>query len=927
MKQKMKNRFAALGTAVLLTQCTALPCFAGEQLGQCDFNDGVGLPWHICESATGKMDFTIDGGTYNITIENPGGVSGGGEDRWDCQFRHRNLTLVSGHTYRLTYSVWASNSGWMYAKLGDMTNDDAELWHSNGSLLNVTFQEGASQADIENALRSAQPNGQWGDYNQWQGVDINGNTWNTFAYEFTLGSNGERASQANGTGEWTFHFGGDGQYTPRVCFPAGTQLKFDNLALIDVTGDENDYVHEPEWQRADILTNQVGYFTRMAKKATLLSTSDKPVKFDLKDSSGKSVFSGESQVFGFDKDSGDSVHILDFSDFTQEGTFTLETAEGAVSRAFSVGVREQYSSMLYDALNYFYQNRSGIPIEAQYITSGDAQKLSRAAGHTSDNARIEQTWGYTASSGSQDVTGGWYDAGDHGKYVVNGGISLWLMQNQYERALQRGTADAYADGTMNIPENSNGFPDLLDEARYEMEWMLKMIVRDGECKDMVYHKVHDIKWTALATAPADDDKERILKPPTTAATLNLAACGAQSYRLWKDLDPTFAEQCLTAAKAAFEAAKAHPDMYAPLDESIGGGPYGDNDVSDEMYWAACELYAATGDDYYEKPIQTGTTAFAVPTSLTGGEAAGIPGSFDWGHTAALGTLTLALHTDMLNSTDAAKIEENLTSAANYYLELEKQQGFGLPYGQSQISYDDSDSGYIWGSNSVVADNAIILAYAGDMTNKPDYLNGVVSAVDYLLGRNAMDYSYVTGYGTHSVQYPHHRWWSNLLSDAYPKAPCGVLVGGPNSGMEDPWVRGSGWKKGQIPPQKCYLDHIEAWSVNECTINWNTPLCWLTSYLCEQDGGILKKTVSLAVNDGGSAEPNTQSVYDTQAASEIAERAIAETKVETAPPAVSTSEPEQKSASNSNVPWIVGGVLAGLISLEVFAYVIIKMLRK
>jgi endoglucanase len=923
MKQKMNQFLAALGAAAVLAQ-SPLTAFAGEQLGMCDFNDGAGLPWHICESTTGKMDFSIDGGTYNITIVNPGGVSNGGEDRWDCQFRHRNLTLVSGHTYRMTYSVWASNSGWMYAKLGDMTNDDAELWHSNGNMLDMTYKEGASQEEIESELKAAQQNGQFGDYNQWQGVNISGNTWNTFAYEFTLGASGERATSADGTGEWTFHFGGDGQYTPSVCFPAGTELKFDNLALIDMTDDSNDYIHEAEWQRAEVLTNQVGYFPKMGKKATLLSTSKKPVKFDVKDSSGKSVYSGKSEVFGADKDSGDSVHILDFSDCKDEGVFTIETEDGATSREFSIGVREQYSAMLYDALNYFYQNRSGIPIEAQYITSGEPEKLARAAGHSPDMATVEQTWGYTGS-GTQDVTGGWYDAGDHGKYVVNGGISLWLMQNEYERALAHGTEDAYADGSMNLPENNNGYPDLLDEARYEMEWMLKMIVQDGDCKDMVYHKIHDTKWTALATAPADDDKERILKPPTTAATLNLAACAAQSYRLWKDLDPAFAEECLTAAKNAFEAAKTHPAMYAPLDESVGGGAYGDDDVTDEFYWAACELFTATGDKAYEKAMQGSKLNMDIPTDLSGGEAKGVPGSFDWGHTAALGSLTLLLHTDQLSGKDAAALEKNLYKAANYFLDLEKKQGYGLPYGQSQISYADKDTGYIWGSNSIVADNAVILAYAYDMNGEPDYLNGVVSAMDYLLGRNAMDYSYVTGYGTHSAQYPHHRWWSNLLSDAFPKAPCGVLVGGPNSGMEDPWVRGSGWKKGEIAPQKCYLDHIEAWCVNECTINWNTPLAWLTSYLCEQDGGILTGTVSRAVNDGGVKETQpAKQTYDEDEASEIAAEA------EDTPKSEKTTRQKDdapKEKSSSNVPWIVGGCLAGLISLEIFIFVILKMLKK
>ncbi|MBQ8928336.1 MAG: glycoside hydrolase family 9 protein [Oscillospiraceae bacterium] len=938
----MKHTKKLLAAAAALLLCTqGLHVRAGELLGQSDFEEGVGLPWHICESATGRMDFTIDDGTYNITVIDPGGVSNGGEDRWDCQFRHRNLTLVQGHTYRLTYSVWASNSGWLYSKIGNMTVDDAELWHSNGNQLNMSYDGNATQSEVEAALRSAQPNGQWGDYNQWQGVNISGNQWNTFAYEFTLGSNGENASSVDGVGEWTFHFGGDGQYTPSVCFPAGTELRFDNLCLLDMNDDTNDYPEPEVWQRADILTNQVGYFPNAAKRATLLETGDKALEYWLIDESGSTVYTGESRPMGFDKDSGDTVHVLDFSDFNGSGTFHLEADNGAVSREFSIGITDTYSSLLYDALNYYYQNRSGIPIEAQYITSGDAQSLARAAGHPSDNAVIQQSWDSFQESGqTQDVTGGWYDAGDHGKYVVNGGISLWMLQNAYERALSTGAQDAFADGSMSLPEASNGYPDLLDEARYEMEWMLRMTVQDGEYKGMAYHKVHDIKWTALAVAPADDPEVRILKPPTTAATLNLAACAAQSYRLWKDLDKSFADTCLETAKAAYEAAKAHPDMYAPLDQSVGGGAYGDDKVSDEFYWAACELWAATGDDTYYQDLSDAQEAFSVPDTMDGGEAVGIPGSFDWGHTAALGSLTLVLHRDLLTDKAAARLEENLTAAADYFLSLEESQGYGIPYAQSTISYADSDKGYVWGSNSVAADNAVILAYAYDLNGNSDYLNGTVSAMDYLLGRNPMDVSYVTGYGTHSVQYPHHRWWSNLISKDFPKAPCGVLVGGPNSGMEDPWVRGSGWKKGEIAPEKCYMDHIEAWSVNECTINWNAPLAWLTAYLCEQNGGVVTGSHTGAVNDGGSGVSNDKQTYDSEAAAQIAEAHTEEdnsTSVSKADSAgkedpdsgqshASDDQPD-KAAASSNIPWIVGGVLAGLISIEVFLYLLVRMLRK
>lgn len=578
------------------------------------------------------------------------------------------------------------------------------------------------------------------------------------------------------------------------------------------------------WNRAGIITNQEGYFPNLAKKATLLSENKNSVKFELLNEAGKAVYSGISQPKGLDPDSGDMVHVLDFSDFTTEGTYTLKSETGEESRAFQIGVLEIYSGLVYDALNYFYQNRSGIEIEEQYITSGDAAELARPAGHTSDIAEIQRIWGYPAS-GTQDVTGGWYDAGDHGKYVVNGGISLWLMQNQYERAHLNGTDAAYQDGSMKLPENANGIADILDESRYEMEWMLKMIVQDGDCKNMAYHKVHDIKWTALGTSPAEDTMDRILIPPTTAATLNLAACGAQAYRLWKEIDPEFAETCLTAAKNAYEAAKAHPEMYASSQEYGGGGAYSDDVVTDEFYWAACELYAATGEQSYYEDLQSSDFAFAVPSDLNG-----MTGSFDWGNTAALGSLTLLLHNDILTKKENTSLQANLSNTADTYLQIEENQGYGVPY-------QAIDGNYAWGSNSFISDNAIILAYAYDFTQDINYLNGVVGAADYLLGRNALDFSYVTGYGVHSAQYPHHRWWAKSEKLTYPKAPCGVLVGGANTGREDSVVK-TAWKEIEVSPQKAYLDDIQAYSVNECAINWNSSLAWTISYLCEQNGGIL-----------------------------------------------------------------------------------------
>ncbi|MBQ6034991.1 MAG: glycoside hydrolase family 9 protein, partial [Ruminococcus sp.] len=672
---------------------------------------------------------------------------------------------------------------------------------------------------------------------------------------------------------------------------------------------------------AGILTNQVCYFPKRAKKATLLSDSSKPVDFEVIDESGKTVYEGKSTPFGHDKDSDDEVHIIDFTDLDKEGTYHIEAEDGSESRDFEICGSETYSSLLYDSLNYFYQNRSGIEIESDFISSGEASELARAAGHPKDMAEIEQTWGYSGSSGSIDVTGGWYDAGDHGKYVVNGGFSLWLMQNQYETALKYGFEDAYGDGTMLLPENTNGTPDLLDEARWEMEWMLKMIVESGEYKGMAYHKAHDEKWTALGIAPADDDMKRIVKPPTTAATLNLAACGAQAARLWKDYDSDFAEQCLTAAKNASAAAKKHPEMYAPLDESIGGGAYGDTDVEDEFCWAALELFITTGDeDYYDEATEN-TFFLDVPQTLGGGESVDTVGSFDWGNTGGLATLSAALNTDKFDKDDTEIIQEAIVSAADNFISLEENQGYGVPYGQSKLSYNDSDEGYIWGSNSFVTDNAIVMAYAYLLTKDESYLDGAIGGMDYILGRNAMDYSYVTGYGTHAIEYPHHRYWARQIDETFPKAPNGVMCGGPNSGMQDPWVQGSGWKKGEIPPQKCYLDNIEAWSVNECTINWNASLAWLAGFTAQEatDEGIVVTPHTNGKKSDKEEETTTKSKKTKT------EKTTAKTTK--AKKTDDDKDDDKNSGGLLKVGLIAGAAVIALISLELFVYKMAKLKKK
>lgn len=783
LKRARKKLAALVAIALMVPVLHSAPASAlvgaGDLIQNHTFDNGVGLPWTVVVTAPAAADFDISNGKYNITITNKG------TNRWDVQFRHRGLVIEQGHTYTVKFTVTSTKDCMIYPKIGDQGDPYNEYWNYNKN---------------------------------WDKVQLRANTPVTVTQQFTMTSPTAR------TCEFAFHLGGD-------CATSALPytLSFDDIYVSDPQfAGYPDPIPEPT---NAIRVNQLGYFPNMEKQATLVSSSTTPVAWNLVDSTGKVVKTGNTTVKGLDHASGDYVHIIDFSDYTTPGTgYKLTVARGDTtppeSMPFDIATN-MYTKMKYDAIKYFYHNRSGIEIKMPYCDRAD---LARPAGHPSDIMTPDPNDTYKGNV-SLDLTGGWYDAGDHGKYLVNGGISTWTMMNQYERALYDGdvTAAPIADGTMNIPESGNGLPDILDESRWSLEMLLKMQVPAGQpLAGMAFHKGHDVAWTALGIRPDQDTQVRYLKPPSTAATLNLAAIAAQGSRLWKQYDSTFATKCLTVAETAWNAAVANPAIYAPLESGPGGGAYGDNYVLDDFYWAACELYVTTGKDVYLNYIKSSPHYLQMPTSLTGGEDLGLTGCFDWGNTAGLGTISLALVPNQLPATEVATAKANIEKAADTFIANEASEGYGSPFKESKLS--DTLSGYPWGSNSFIANEAIVMAYAYDFTKNVKYINGAAEAMDYLLGRNPMVQSYVTGYGENPLENPHHRFWAYQADNTFPKAPGGCLSGGPNSGLQDPWVKGSGWKPGSRPAEKCFMDNIESWSTNEITINWNAPLAWMSAYM-------------------------------------------------------------------------------------------------
>ncbi|MDR0919754.1 MAG: glycoside hydrolase family 9 protein, partial [Oscillospiraceae bacterium] len=410
----MKRKFFALVLSFGLLFNT-VSVNAGQQLSQTDFEDNKSGSWQIVASGGGEMSYEVADGSFNVTIINPGGEANGGADRWDCQLRHRDIMIVEGDSYEVKWSVFPSTDGFIYTKIGNQSGD-IEVWHNNAT--NPTQEEFDAT---------------------WESIPVVGGEWNEFESEFT-------ADQTIEAAEWAFHFGGAGEYQTVDCFPAGTILKFDNLSLVDTTSDENDYKEPPAKAKSIIRVNQVGYFPNMEKKAVLVvpEGDDTPKAFQIKNG-GDVVFEGETVPFGLDADSGEYLQIIDFTDYVPEDTikdrynfsvFCENTKSNVFAIAYDIYSKSEATAripgnLLTDSLNYFYQARSGVDIQADYITSSNREELARKAGHNPDIAAVQPEWidNYGMAhpiddSKEIDVTGGWYDAGDFGKYVVNAGISV-----------------------------------------------------------------------------------------------------------------------------------------------------------------------------------------------------------------------------------------------------------------------------------------------------------------------------------------------------------------------------------------------------------------------------------------------------------------------------------------------------------------------
>lgn len=494
--------------------------------------------------------------------------------------------------------------------------------------------------------------------------------------------------------------------------------------------------------------------------------------------------------------------VLDFSSVQTLGTYRLELPGVGRSEEFEIS-----SSVLAEVakagMKAFYYQRTAIPIEERY-----AGKWSREAAHFDENILIHASAASPSRPESTVISSskGWYDAGDYNKYIVNSGFTVGILLSLYEDY-----SEQIADLNTHIPESENGTPDLLDEVHWNLDWMLTM--QDPE-DGGVYHKLTNPAFEGFIK-PVDCKQQRYVVAKSVTATLDFAASMAQASRIFRAFEtdyPGFADKALVASEKAFTWALAHPELYYKQNDynkifkpEIQTGEYGDRSAEDEFFWAAAELYITTCKAEYLNSIKKYMpTEFRLPV---------------WGQVASLGAFSLLRTQEFATSAETQhlieQLKEQLIGYAAKTIAGADQSPYHAPYGRQATDF-------FWGCNSDAASSqGMTFLYAWKLTGDRKYVTNALRNMDYILGKNATGYCYVTGFGTKSPLFPHHRLSG---SDGIDEPLPGFLVGGPNSGKQD------GCDYPSDIPDECYIDAVESYASNEIAINWQALFAYFSSAL-------------------------------------------------------------------------------------------------
>lgn len=567
----------------------------------------------------------------------------------------------------------------------------------------------------------------------------------------------------------------DTDKVPRLAFNLGKvnekdlpehTVTIDNVGvyLLDGSGITDD--GEVEVKEQNIILNQVGYLPNDSKRVVFRGDV-KDTEFKVVRADGKTVYTGKIGAGSFNAGAQETTHIGDFSSVTTPGTYKITTDSLGESYTFKID-EDVYKDVLKDAVRMFYLQRCGEELPEKY-----AGNMHHPTCHTT-MATIYGT------NEKIDVSGGWHDAGDYGRYVVATSKTVGDLITAYNV-----NPAAFGDDT-NIPESGNGTPDILDEVKGQLKWLFKM---QNKSNGGVYHKV-TCKDFPSYVMPNEETAPLIVCPISTTATGDFAAVMAMGYETFKDTDTKFANECLAAAEKAWDYLVQQPSQIVTNPSGIVTGEYGDKKDADERYWAAAELFKATGKSKYNDAFK----------KLAGQN---IETGYDWQSVGSFGN-DAYLAAKGADSAIVEKIKGQIKKDADKVLAATKEDAYGTA----------NEGVFYWGSNMAILNDAIYMQAANAIAPNNEYIDYAKEHVNYCFGKNALAMSFVTGYGSKYPEKLHHR--PSMVRGAAP----GMIAGGVNSQLED--SRAKVFLR-DVAPAKCYLDDPESYSTNEVDIYWNSAL--------------------------------------------------------------------------------------------------------
>ena len=519
-----------------------------------------------------------------------------------------------------------------------------------------------------------------------------------------------------------------------------------------------------------IRVNSIGYLTDGPKKATLLKTDASFSIIDIK--TGKKVFRGNAEGPFSQSDFKDTVYIADFSELQQEGTFYLQTKDKYRSVVFNISTNV-YDSAFYNAMRGFYLWRCGTNVQTVY--EGDT--FRQKACHTTDGNLKYTEFG----DKHKDGTGGWHDAGDYGKYVVNAGITTGLMFMAWDNFKEQ-----LEDFSLDIPNTADGYPDFLKELKWETDWLLKMQYPDNSGR--ISHKLTRTEFSEFIM-PSEDTVQRYFTNWGSNATANFVGIMAKAYRCFKPYDSVYAEVCLAAAKKSFNYLLKHPEYVKWSQKEFRTGAYSMPDTGSRL-WATAEMWEVTGETKYlnllEEKIKASTSKFDY--------------NWDWEDPKNLGFYTYLLSERPGKNPNVFKaVTDAMILVADSIVESTQNDIYGRPLEK-----------YFWGCNGSVVRLASNLYVAYYFTESEKYKTASREIISHIFGRNYYGRSYVTGLGIKPPMYPHdRRSGADDIINPWP----GYIVGGGHTSTD--------WRDIEASYQK-----------NEIAINWQAGLVYVLAWCLE-----------------------------------------------------------------------------------------------